>query len=69
MTYTIVKVERDVMAYWKTATFTPQGGTPFKRRLTDDEKQKMGGEKIAYFFGVYENDIWTLMDSAPKQKW
>lgn len=66
---TIVKVERNVMAYWKAAKINPQYGSVKEQRLTDMDKEKMGGLNVAYFYAELQGDKWCLIRRAPTQGW
>ena len=65
----IVKIERTIMAYRKPARFSTQYGPTTTQHLTDDIRQKMGGESVVYFFGKLEEGKWVILDRAPKQTW
>jgi len=69
MTDTIVKVERNVMAYWRRAKVKPQFGEAVYQSLPDEARHQMGGEPIAYFFAQSKDGRWVLLQRAPAQNW
>ena len=67
--HTIVKVTRDLFAFWKPATLKTEYGPAIEQRLSDEDRHKMGGEKTAYFYGEMKDGRWFLYNRAPRQSW
>ena len=66
----IVKVERNLFAYWKPAKLSTQyGAAPWYQTLPDDARYQMGGDTVVHFFGQLKDGRWTLLNRAPPQDW